>query len=170
MTAAASGLEQRIQQIDTLVAQIEQSTDAATQNAAREMVRALLDLHAAGLGRMISLLAQAGDVGREVLDAWAEDQLVGHLLLLHGLHPESLEERVSGALEEARPYLQSHGGNVELVRIEEGTVFLHLQGSCHGCPSSRATLQSTIERAIHDAAPEVTGVEVEGQDELIQIG
>jgi Fe-S cluster biogenesis protein NfuA len=161
MTTAAPSLEEQIELITTLVAQIERSSDPAAQSAAREMVQALLDLHTAGFARMLELIGQSGD-GRAIFEACLEDDLVGHLLLLHGLHPEDLDTRVRRALDQVRPYLQSHGGDVELLEIVDGTVELRLQGSCHGCPSSLATLQSTIERAIYEAAPDVAGIQVAG--------
>ena len=65
-----------------------------------------------------------------------DDELVSHLLLLHGLHPVSLGDRVLDALDEVRPYLESHGGDVELVGMEGPVVRLRMQGSCSGCPSS----------------------------------
>ena len=46
-----------------------------------------------------------------------EDELVAHLLLLHGLHPVPVRERVLGALDEVRPYLATHGGGVELLDV-----------------------------------------------------
>jgi Fe-S cluster biogenesis protein NfuA/nitrite reductase/ring-hydroxylating ferredoxin subunit len=71
---------------------------------------------------------------------------------------------VAEALEKARPYLRSHGGNVELAGIDDdGTVRLRLQGSCHGCPSSSMTLKLAIEEAIREAAPDVTAIRVEGE-------
>jgi Fe-S cluster biogenesis protein NfuA/nitrite reductase/ring-hydroxylating ferredoxin subunit len=69
---------------------------------------------------------------------------------------------VRGALEEVRPYLESHGGNVELLAIGDGVVRLRLQGSCSGCPSSSATLQLAIEDAIRKAAPDVEDIRAEG--------
>jgi Fe-S cluster biogenesis protein NfuA len=72
---------------------------------------------------------------------------------------------VRRALDKVRPYLHSHGGDVELLGISEGTVRLHLEGSCHGCPSSQVTLQTTIERAIYEAAPDVVAIEVDGLSE-----
>ena len=66
----------------------------------------------------------------------------------------------------AGPYLKSHGGNVELVAIDGvGVVRLRMQGSCHGCPSSAVTLKLAIEQAIHEAAPDVSAILVEGQAE-----
>jgi Fe-S cluster biogenesis protein NfuA/nitrite reductase/ring-hydroxylating ferredoxin subunit len=123
--------------------------------AAVELVQALLDLYGEGLGRIVA--SDPALVAR--LDG---DEVVTHLLLLHGLHPVPLEERVVGALDEVRPYLASHGGGVELLGVEEGVVRLRLQGSCDGCPSSTATLKLAIEDAIHKAAPDVEGVVAEG--------
>ena len=66
------------------------------------------------------------------------------------------------ALDEVRPYLESHGGDVELVGVEDGVVRLRLEGSCSGCPSSTVTLKLAIEDAIHKAAPDVERIEAEG--------
>lgn len=164
-TTVSQSFAERTQEIESLVARIENSSDPAAQTAAREMVRLLLDLHAVGLARMLEFLAQGGEGARAALDACARDELVSSLLLLHGLHPEGLEARVRKALDKVRPYLHSHGGDVELLGLSEGTVRLHLQGSCHGCPSSRVTLQTTIEQAIYEAAPDVAAIEVEGLSE-----
>ncbi len=90
--------------------------------------------------------------------ALAADELVAHLLLLHGLHPVPLEGRVMQALGEVRPYLESHGGNVELLAVEGAAVHLRLEGSCSGCPSSAMTLKLAIENAIRKAAPEIEQV------------
>jgi Fe-S cluster biogenesis protein NfuA len=71
-----------------------------------------------------------------------------------------------------RPYLESHGGNVELLGIEEGVVRLQLQGSCSGCPSSAVTLKLAVEEAIHKAAPDVTeivAVDAPAPSPLIQL-
>ena len=58
--------------------------------------------------------------------------------------PVTRNLRVRGALEGVRPYLQSHGGNVELLGIEDGVVRLKLEGSCSGCPSSAMTLKLVL--------------------------
>jgi Fe-S cluster biogenesis protein NfuA len=69
-----------------------------------------------------------------------------------------LERRVGEALAEVRPYLESHGGNVELLGVDAGVVRIQLQGSCSGCPSSAVTLKLAVEEAIHKAAPDVTEI------------
>jgi Fe-S cluster biogenesis protein NfuA len=107
--------------------------------------------------------------------ALADDELLAHLLLLHDLHPVDVGTRVANALEEVRPYLGSHGGDVELLGVEEGVARLRLNGTCDGCPSSAVTLKHSIETAILRAAPELERVEAEGLDgeeprPLLQIG
>jgi Fe-S cluster biogenesis protein NfuA len=101
-----------------------------------------------------------------LIDTFANDELLGSLFLLHGLHPVDVETRVLEALDEVRPYLKSHGGNVELISIENGVAYLRLDGSCNGCSSSTVTLKATIEEAINKAAPDLNGLEVEGVAEL----
>src|SRR5262245_44423069 len=115
---------------------------------------------------MLDLAWQATAGGAAIVDSFAHDDVVGGLLLLHGLHPLDLKTRVSQALDKVRPYLRSHGGNVELLRIDpDGVVRLRMQGSCHGCPSSAMTLKLAIEEAIYEQAPDVMAIEVEGADD-----
>jgi Fe-S cluster biogenesis protein NfuA/nitrite reductase/ring-hydroxylating ferredoxin subunit len=66
------------------------------------------------------------------------------------------------ALEQVRPYLHSHGGNVELLGVEKGVARLRMQGSCSGCPSSTVTLRLAIEEAIQKTAPDLERIEAEG--------
>lgn len=140
-----------LERIEGLLGKVEACPDPAMRETARELVRELLDFHRAGLERMVELATS---------EQLATDPKVAPLLLLHGLHPEAMEKRVERALEKVRPYLESHGGSVELVGVEEGRVRLRLQGSCDGCPSSAATLKGAIEEAVVAAAPDAAGIEV----------
>jgi Fe-S cluster biogenesis protein NfuA/nitrite reductase/ring-hydroxylating ferredoxin subunit len=146
--------------VERRLEEIEQLADVASRERTTEVVQALLDLYGAGLERIVEEIAARDD--GHLAEALAGDELVSHLLLLHGLHPIALEERVLGALEEVRPYLESHGGNVELLALEEGVARLRLEGSCSGCPSSTMTLKLAIENAIHKAAPEIHEVLADG--------
>src|SRR6476661_336424 len=129
---------------------------------AEELVRQVTELYGAGLERILHVLDSQGALGPGTVSALTSDPLVSGLLLIHGLHPVDLPGRVAGALDSVRPYLGSHGGDVELLGIsEEGVVRLRLLGSCQGCPSSSVTLKLAVEDAIESAAPEVTGIEVE---------
>jgi Fe-S cluster biogenesis protein NfuA len=154
--------QSRLQRLDILLRDVEQWSDPAAQARTREIVQTVLDLHGSGLERILGHLAAGGAAGATIRDACTGDELVAALLLLHGLHPLDLEARVLQALDQVRPYLRSHGGNVELLGIRDGVVRLRLVGSCHGCPSSAVTMKQTIEEAILGKAPEVNAVEVEG--------
>ncbi len=153
----------RMQKIETLIQEIDRFRDPAAREHARQIVQSLMDLHGTGIGRMLEHIASAGEAGQSIIDSLAQDDLVGNLLLLYGLHPLDVETRVGQALKKVRPYLHSHGGNVELLRVEGDIVHLQMQGSCHGCPSSAVTLKDAIEQAIYEAAPDVTAIRVEGE-------
>jgi Fe-S cluster biogenesis protein NfuA/nitrite reductase/ring-hydroxylating ferredoxin subunit len=124
-----------------------------TQPQAMEAVQAIVEMYGQGLARIMERVD-----GEALLD----DELVVHLLCLHDLHPTPLGERVRGALEEVRPYMESHKGGVELVSIADGVVRLRLEGSCSGCPSSTMTLKLAIEDAIRKAAPDVDEIIADG--------
>ncbi|MEP6666034.1 MAG: NifU family protein [Nocardioidaceae bacterium] len=129
---------------------------------AEDLVALVTNLYGAGLERLLDILADAGRLDAIALNALTDDELVASLLLVHGLHPHDVKTRVSAALDSVRPYLGSHGGDVELVDVGvEGVVRIRLLGSCDGCPSSAVTLQLAVEGAIEAAAPEVTSIEVE---------
>ena len=61
--------------------------------------------------------------------------------------------------------MESHGGNVELISLEDGVARLRLEGSCDGCPASSSTLELAIKTALEEAAPDLLGIEVEGLDQ-----
>jgi Fe-S cluster biogenesis protein NfuA/nitrite reductase/ring-hydroxylating ferredoxin subunit len=156
-------VQNRLKSIESLVQRIEQVKDPALKATAKELVQSLMEFHGAGLERMLEIVHDSRESGPSVIETLGRDELVRSLLLLYGLHPDALETRVSQALEKTRPYLKSHGGNVNLVAVDDsGAVTLRLEGSCHGCPSSSATLKLAVEEAIYDAAPDVTAIIVEG--------
>jgi Fe-S cluster biogenesis protein NfuA len=152
----AREFQARLQRLEALLQQVERWPDPAAQAHLREIVQAVLDLHRAGLERMLERLDAS------VINACAGDEVVAGMLLLHGLHPLDLETRVRRALEEVRPALRGHGGDVELLEVRDGVVRLRLEGNCHGCPSSSATMRQTVEEAIVGKAPDALAVEVEG--------
>jgi Fe-S cluster biogenesis protein NfuA/nitrite reductase/ring-hydroxylating ferredoxin subunit len=147
--------------METLLEEIETLADPNARSKAAEVVGVLLELYGEGLARMMEAVAQ-GEESERAFEAFAEDELVSHLLLLHGLHPLDLQTRVVRALEEVRPYMQSHGGNVELLGVEGGVARVRLEGSCDGCPSSTVTLKLAIEEAVLKAAPDLERIEAEG--------
>lgn len=157
-------LEQRIERIEELIQGLETGSDPALRTAAQELVQVVMDLHGSGMERMVDLVRRNGAAGEAIMEQFGRDELVRSLLLLYDLHPQDLRTRVLEALEKTRPYLRSHGGNVELVSVDDGTrVRLRLLGSCHGCPSSSVTLKLAVEQAVREAAPEITAIDVDGE-------
>ncbi|MFH1717243.1 MAG: NifU family protein [Planctomycetota bacterium] len=70
-----------------------------------------------------------------------------------------MEEKIKDTLEAVRASLQSHGGDVELVGIDEdNTVRVRLQGACQGCPGATMTMKNGIERLLKEKVPEVKEV------------
>ncbi len=148
--------------IETLVQEIATFPDPHARATAEELVQSLLDMYGEGLARLLEITAASEASGLTLIDTFANDDLLSSLFLLHGLHPLDLEARILQALDEVRPYLKSHGGNVALVKVEDGIAHLRLQGSCDGCPGSTITLKLAIEKAIYKAAPDLNGLQVEG--------
>ena len=72
---------------------------------------------------------------------------------------KSIKDRVRNALERVRPYLQSDGGDIDLIDVtEDMTVKVKLTGACHGCPYSMQTLKAGVEQAIMKDVPEIKRV------------
>ncbi len=72
---------------------------------------------------------------------------------------KTLEEQVKDIIESIRPNLQSHGGDIELVSIEEDkTVKVRLQGACQGCAGAKMTMKMGVERLLKENIPEVKEV------------
>jgi Fe-S cluster biogenesis protein NfuA len=153
-------VRQLVSQAETLLDKVQTITDPEAQSIAFETIRVLFDLYGEGLARMVEVSARRG--GQALMNEYQEDELISHLLLMHGLHPVTLEDRVLQALAEVRPYMESHGGNVEFLGVADGVAHLRLVGSCHGCGASASTMKLAVEKAIQKYAPDVVAVEAEG--------
>jgi Fe-S cluster biogenesis protein NfuA/nitrite reductase/ring-hydroxylating ferredoxin subunit len=150
------------ERIEKLIQEVAEFPDPSARATTEELVQALLDMYGEGLAHVLELTAQSEASGHALIETFTKDDLLSSLFLLHGLHPLDIETRVARALVEVRPYLKSHGGNVELVKVENSIAFLRLEGSCNGCPSSTITLKLAIEEAIYKAAPDLDELQVEG--------
>jgi Fe-S cluster biogenesis protein NfuA len=154
--------------VEKLLGELAGFADPRVGEVAEELVRTLVGLYGAALERI------AGLVDGESLIA---DPLVESLLLVHDLHPQDADTRIQRALDRVRPYLGSHSGGVDYLGVdaETGVVRLRLEGSCQGCPASTETARGLLETAVLEAAPETSGIEIEGVTEasasgLLQIG
>ena len=116
---------------------------------------AIEDLHKEALKRLIRALKDDPACATRLREAVA-DRVVYGVLRFHGLVKEPLQERLQDALDEVRPLMHSHGGDIELVAVKPpDTVEIRLVGSCHGCPASSETLREGVEKAIRAHCPEI---------------
>ncbi len=140
--------------------------DSFEDSAVKEKVFELLDwidaFHREGVVRIASLLPL------EMLESLREDPVVARLLetyLEEEEEPEDLTTTLEDALDEIRPYLHSHGGEMEVLDVADGVVRLRLMGSCDGCPSSTLTLTQGVEKILKERWPGFRKIEVEGVEE-----
>ena len=152
--------------IQELIARIAEVPDPSSRQMLEDFLESLLRFYGQGLARILELVEEAGPEGREVYRLMINDGAVRGLLLIHGLHPVPLEARLREALDKIRPYMESHGGNVELLSLEDDVARLRLQGHCKTCPSSAVTMELAIRGAIEEACPDLMGFEVEGVEQM----
>ena len=152
--------EALVGRVEELTAQLDTIGDPFAQSCAEELVGALMQLYGEGLERIFDAVGEQGSPAlRERL---VEDGVVASLMLIHGLYPVDLETRVREALDSVRPYMETHGGDVELLGIADGVARIRLEGHCRGCAASASTLELGIKQALEEAAPDLLGLEVEG--------
>jgi Fe-S cluster biogenesis protein NfuA len=162
MATQSQAPEELVERVQDLLGSLDEIADPVAQARVQELVGAVLELYGAGLERILGVIADAGEGAIHIRKALLDDGIVASLLLIHGLYPVPLEERVTEAIESVRPFLASHGGGVEILSIEDGVARLRLQGSCNGCPASASTLEHALKEAIEEAAPDLLSLEVEG--------
>lgn len=150
------------ERIQRLLEKIESLPYPAAKELFNECMEAVLAFYGAGLQRILQVVSQDGAEGRKVFRDLVHDDVIKGLLLIHDLHPLNLEARLREALDKVRPYLKSHGGNVELISLENDIAKLRLQGTCESCASSSVTLELAIRHAIEQACPDLVRFEVEG--------
>lgn len=139
--------------IERLLGEVQAGVGPALWPRVASLVTALVGLYGAGLERVLAAARAAARSPEELEACVLRDDLVASLLLLHDLHPKSLEERIEAALDRLRTELPSAAG-LRLRAVEDGIVKLRNEGG--GAPDLHV-----IARAIEGEAPEVAGVEVE---------
>ncbi|MGX1885520.1 hypothetical protein [Streptomyces sp. NPDC055287] len=182
-TAPAVNAEQAGRRVEEVIDRLAATGDRAASAAAEELVRSLMDFYGAGLARIVALLGSqavksggtagaAGDSAPVGLAGLLGDELVASLLVLHDLHPEDTDTRITRAL----ATVPEHA--VEVVGFDAGTGTLRLRssgGSGCGCAATGATAQQAVEDALACFAPEVKAVEMQPpadtrEPALLQIG
>lgn len=151
--------------VQELTERLEAVAGPEARAVAHDLVGAVMEMYEAGLVRVLEVLEEAGEPASDAREALISDGVFGSLLLIHDLYPVALETRVAEALESVRPYMESHGGDVELLGIEDDIVKLRLVGHCKTCAASASTLELAIKQALDEHAPDLAGMDVIGLEE-----
>jgi len=162
--------QEQMRQLGKLIAQFDQLSDGPQKVACRELVQLLMDVHGAGLERMMEVVFESGDVGPAIIDKLGQDSIAGSLLLLYSLHPDDLETRLRKAMERMRPRLRKLACSAEFVGVDEGAVKVQLTTTGHSCGSSANDLRAIVEDGVYEFAPDVTSLEILGLEEPTPVG
>jgi hypothetical protein len=152
--------QRRLDTIERGIRALEAADDPGLRATVQQLVQAILELHEHGLTRLLDIVHASGDSGSAFIDQLGRDPLVGKLLLLHSLHPLTIEARVAEALDTIRPGLHAHHAAVELLSVDgDGAVRVRVIGG--------EEQKAEVERAILDAAPDATTIHIDGPDHVV---
>lgn len=140
-------VEERLGYLDDLLARVEAMPEPHGQIAG-DALSGLSEIYGEALARMLAA------AGADLAERLASDPLVGHLMVLHGLHPSPPEQRVKEAIQEIEELL-GKPGSVQLTGVEAGIARVSVTAS--GCGSQG--LSSSVRDIVLGAAPELVGVE-----------
>lgn len=142
-------VHERLAVLDEQLARLE-VTPGPVGELALVAVSGLAEIYGQALARALDLADPA------LVSRLLDDELIGHLLALHGIHPESVEVRVGRAIDGLRPALSARGATVELAGISDAVATMRV--SVKGCASGSSDIEPVIRDAVLAAVPELTGV------------
>ena len=142
-------VRQRLAVLDEQLAQLE-TTPGPIGELALAAVSGLAEIYGQALARALDL------VDPMLEERMLGDELIGHLLVLHGIHPSPIEYRTSRVIEGLRAVLSARGAAIELAGVEEGVAILRL--SLKGCGTNAAGTEQSVRNAVLAAVPELSGV------------
>jgi hypothetical protein len=148
--------------IEELIGKLESCHDPALVATARDLARAIMDLHGSALERMLEIVFRSGAAGEAILEEFGRDELTAGVLALYGLHPLDLETRVRNAVNK----LRASGTDVEFKSLLDGVLTIGLTVPAARCGSS-ADLRHRVVETINAAVPDVVRLVV---DERPQAG
>ncbi|MER6423038.1 NifU family protein [Streptomyces sp. NPDC001137] len=152
---ADPAVEARLARLDQLLEELESAPGPAARPAV-ETVRLLTEVYGEALARVMD------HADPQLAERLADDELLGHLMVLHAIHPEPVERRAARAVELLRPAVQERGGDVEWAGVDGavGRVRLTAGGGCgSGCGGGTGDVTAAVREAVLAVAPELTEVE-----------
>jgi Fe-S cluster biogenesis protein NfuA len=152
----AEEAEELLHRLNELLEQLERVPGPAGR-LAMDAVTALSELYGTALARVMALV----DDEPRIPGVLADDELLRHLLVLHGIHPLPTADRVARALDGLRPHVRLAGGALVLDGIDGGVARIVVPAGCAGgCGPGPDALREAIVSCVLGAAPELSDVEV----------
>jgi hypothetical protein len=147
--------------VERLLGELRASTAPATWTRIGELVQSLTSIYGAGFARMLEVFADGKGIDPRTRAELCDDSLICSLLLLHGLHPAPLEERVTRAIEHVRRALGSKGGAItSSVSEASGVAKVQLSGDWRDGPLPASAIEAALRRAIDEAAPDLRELDI----------
>lgn len=157
--------QRRAHHIEELLQKATSFSDPEVRATAEELIQELLSLYGEGLERIIGLTEHAECAGNALIASYANDELVGPLLILHGLHPVDIETRIILALDKIHADLKAQGASARLLKVEEARAYVRLEEHGQNCAATTTTLKQSLENAIYEAAPDLNELHIENSTE-----
>lgn len=148
-------IEARLARLDGLLEELQSAPGPATRSAT-EAVRLLTEVYGEALARVLD------HADAPLAAHLVDDELLGHLLVLHDIHPEPPEHRAARAVERLRPAVRERGGDVEWAGVDGDVARVRLTsgGGCgSGCGGGGGEVTAAVREAVLAAAPELAAVE-----------
>jgi Fe-S cluster biogenesis protein NfuA len=152
-------LARRVDEAAAAVARL----DAEPRQAAERLRAAVEAAHRSALVTVVRRL-RADEKGRELLFELVDDPMVHLLFSMHGIIRPDPATAARQALDEVRPGLRAHGGDVEMVRVDDGVAHVSLSGACNGCSTAAVTMRENVERTLLRSVPAIRSVQVVQND------
>ena len=163
--ANGTEFQEQVRQLGQLITQFDRMPEGPQKAACKDLVQLLMDVHGAGLERIMEIVFESGGHGPAIIDELGRDGITSSLLLLYSLHPDDLETRVNKAMERMRPRLRKVSCSADLMHIEKGAVQIRVTTSGHSCGSSTKDVRAIIEEGVYELAPDVASLEILGLEE-----
>ncbi|MDP9023384.1 MAG: NifU family protein [Actinomycetota bacterium] len=111
-------------------------------------------------------LTHLGDALSDQVDLNELRQAHPAISWLFDAYAVGVDERAAAeqALEEIRPYIHSHGGEVEILEVQDGVVHVRMSGACAGCTASAVTLREGVESSLREHFPGFMHLTVEDDE------
>ena len=170
--ANGTEFQEQVRQLGQLITQFDQMPECPQKTACKQLVQLLMDVHGAGLDRIMEIVFENEAAGPAIIDKLGQDSITSSLLLLYSLHPDDLETRLNKAVERMRPRLRKLSYSVDLLRVHEGAVEVRVTSSAsgHSCGSTARDVRTIVEDGVYELAPDVTLLEIRGLEEPANAG